>query len=460
MLALLVVLAAQQTGVPYAVRGYIDAPRASAESTAAAVVTAHRAPRTIQDTIPIVTLEEALRAATRLDPNYVSAAGQSDNAEWFRRAAWSAFILPSISLQADYSFFSATGFNPATFEPVERLASASITGRYDLFTGGQKVSALRSAQATVDAAEAGVDGARFGVALETEGDYYAVLVNEELSRVAAERVQRSEEQFAVARARVLSGAAVQTDSLQLLLEVKRAQVNRLIQDAETRVSHYQLGRRIGIAGAARAAPLDTIPAPPLPFTLEEAVRQALVHGPVYRAARASERAASAVLTGRRAEYLPRLSVAASIAQYDNRFFPEGSSRNQLALQVTLPIWDGGFREIELSRARVSRDVARAVRDDLERAVWRDVAQAYHAYNTSREVALLAGQALVVARENYRVQQTRYRSGATTILDLITTQVALAEAEGALVQARFGARLARAGLEATIGTRIDFTKDVP
>jgi outer membrane protein TolC len=186
----------------------------------------------------------------------------------------------------------------------------------------------------------------------------------------------------------------------------------------------------------------------------------LATGPEYRIARANERSASAALASRRGAYLPRLSVVASIAQYDNRFFPEGSSRNQLAFTVTLPIWDGALREIAVSEARVSRDVARAVRDDLERAAWRDVAEAYHAYNTSREAAILAGQALVVARENFRVQQTRYRSGATTILDLITTQVALADAEGGLVQARYGARLARAGLEATIGTRIDFSKDTP
>ncbi|MGH7548070.1 MAG: TolC family protein, partial [Gemmatimonadales bacterium] len=160
----------------------------------------------------------------------------------------------------------------------------------------------------------------------------------------------------------------------------------------------------------------------------------------------------------RGAYLPRATLAASMAAFDERFFPSAQARNTLSLIVSLPLWDGAQREIALSQARVSRDVARALREDVERAARRDVAEAYDAYHTSRESAVLAAQALVVARENYRVQETRYRSGATTILDLLDAQVAITEAEAALVQARFGARLALAGLEAMLGQRLDPSKD--
>jgi outer membrane protein TolC len=370
------------------------------------------------------------------------------------------FVLPAVSVSADYSVFSTSAFNIGTFQLAPRSATASIAARYDVFTGGQKVAAMRRAQAEVEAADAGTLEARFLVALATERDYYGVLAAEELARVAAERVRRAEEQFSVARARVLSGAAVQTDSLQLLLEVKRARVAQLEQDAAVRVSRFQLGRRVGLTGAARAAALDTAAAPALPFTLDEAVRRALAQGPAYRVARADERAASADLAARRGAYLPRATLSGSLAVFDDRFFPQATRRNTLSLTVSLPIWDGAQREIALSRARVSRDVARAVRQDLERAAWRDVAEAYDAYNTSREAAVLAGEAVVVARQNYRVQQTRYRSGATTILDLIDAQLALTEAEAARVQARFGTRLALAGLEAMLGQRLDPSKDVP
>jgi outer membrane protein TolC len=367
-------------------------------------------------------------------------------------------VLPAVTASADFARYSIPTFNIGTGELQRDAAAAQITAQYDVFTGGRKFAALRAARAQHDVADADAQETRYLLALATEGDYYAVVADEELARVAAERVTRAEEQLSVARARVLSGAAVQTDSLQLLLEVTRARLARLQQGAALRASRSQLGRRVGIAGPVRAAPLDTTAMPPLPFSLEDAVRRALVDGPTYRTARAQERVADADLAARRGAYLPRVTLSASAGAFDDHFFPEASTRTVFGLTVSLPLWNGAQRELDLSRARVLRDVARAVRADLERAAWRDVAEAYDAYHTARAAAALAGDAVRVGRENFRVQQIRYRGGATTILDLVDAQVSLTEAEAGLVQARFAARLALAGLEAILGTRLDSSKD--
>ena len=83
----------------------------------------------------------------------------------------------------------------------------------------------------------------------------------------------------------------------------------------------------------------------------------------------------------------------------------------------------------------------------------DVTQAYEAYTVARATVDLLQTGVLVARENYRVQEVRYRAGASTILDLLSGQVALAEAEAVLVQSRFSVRLALAGLEAIVGRRL-------
>src|SRR5205807_2414524 len=89
--------------------------------------------------------------------------------------------------------------------------------------------ALRRATG-LDGADAGELRARFASALLTESDYYAVLAEREMARVARERVRRAQDQLAVARARVSTGAAVQTDSLQLRLELTQARVGLLQQE--------------------------------------------------------------------------------------------------------------------------------------------------------------------------------------------------------------------------------------
>src|SRR5919197_271699 len=125
----------------------------------------------------------------------------------------------------------------------------------------------------------------------------------------------------------------------------------------------------------------------------------------------------------------------------------------LTLTVTFPVWDNGYRELAVSRARVNHDVARAIREDMERSVRRDVTAAYDGFTTARASTDLAEEGLRVARENFRVQQARYRTGATTILDLLKAEADLDDASATLVQARYATRLALAGLETILGRRL-------
>src|ERR1041384_5060509 len=216
---------------------------------------------------------------------------------------------------------------------------------------------------------------------------------------------------------------------------------------------FRSGRRVGAAGPVDAAPLDTAAAPELPLSLAEAISQAARQGPEYRSAAANERAASAAYRAELGNFLPHASLTFNAFSFDTAFFPSLRHQTSFSLGVSFPIWNGGQRELALSRARVAKDIASARRNDLDRAVQHDVSAAYDAYVTSRASAELAQEGLVVARESFRVQQTRYQSGATTILDLLDAEVNLSQAEADLVQARYGTRLAPAGLESILGKRL-------
>jgi outer membrane protein TolC len=407
----------------------------------------------VADTIPQVTLEEALRAAAQLDPDYVAALGQIGNARWVRRSAYAVFVLPSVSISTSLTKASEPFFNLGTGGLADQIVDARLNLSYNLFRGGAKLFELQRARAEMASAEASEVQARFNTALLTEADFNNVIAERELVRVAGERVRRAGEQLAVARARVVSGAAVQTDSLQLLLELTRARVDLLRQQASLRVAQVQLGRRVGVAGPVSAVSLDTLPPPELPLSEDSAVAEALARGPEYRVAVAQERAAKAAAKAAYGVYLPQVDLFMSWQAFDEGFFPDATSRTAWGFQVSLPIWNNGQREIALSRARANSDVAEALRRDVELAVRRDAIEAYQAYVTARASVELARQAVIVAQENLDVQETRYRAGATTILDLVTAQVSLSEAEAGLVQARYSTRLALAGLEAILGRRL-------
>lgn len=81
---------------------------------------------------------------------------------------------------------------------------------------------------------------------------------------------------------------------------------------------------------------------------------------------------------------------------------------------------------------------------LEEAVARALAE---------EAIAIAREAVTVAEEDLRVVQQRYELGVATILEVITSQVALDEAAAGLVTARYDYLLAKAELEAILGREL-------
>jgi len=400
-------------------------------------------------TLPHVTLAEAIRRATGVDPDYVRAAGQVDNAEWGRRAAVLAFIIPSLVVSLDATKFSTAFFNIGIGAPTSSAVNFRANAAYELLSV-RKITDLGFTKAELEASQANAERQRFQLAFDTENDFLNVLISRELARVARSRLDRAQEQLTVARARVLSGAAVQTDSLQLVFEEIQARLDVLRQDLSLKVARLQLGRRIGEDGAVDAQVTDSMLPPDLGYTDQQLTQLALQQAPQYRQARALTRSASYALMGQKGAYLPTFALTASFTEFDSNFPPSAQGVGAISLIVALPIWNGGQREIAVQQAKVNLAVARAVSADLERAAARDVTQAAEAYRISREAVDLTQLQLVAAQETYRVQELRYKSGANTILDLLEAQFQLTRAESEAAQSVFALYLSLAGLEAITG----------
>jgi len=402
--------------------------------------------------MPVLTLAEARRKAAVVDPTTVAARAELSAASWERRAAVADMLTPNVNVGASYIRFSEPFFNFGTGAISPNATSATLEATYTVLGAG-KLAELRRSRASVASAEANEIAADFRTALATDAAYYAVLAENELSRVAADRLARAEEQLAIARVRVQAGETIATDSLQLMLEVIRARYQVLQRDSALAVSRLQLGRQVGYSGPADAAPLDSAALPALPLTLDGAVAELREGGPELEAARAAERFAGAAVAAEYEGYLPDLTLSATTGAYDSEFFPSAFKRTQVAVTLSWRLWDAGQRELAVARARVQRDVTRAQREAGERAAGEVMARAYNGYETARAGIELASAGVAVSAETYRVQGARYREGATTILDLLEAQVALGEAEAALVQARYAARLALAEVEALLGRRL-------
>ncbi|HKC47794.1 MAG TPA: TolC family protein [Gemmatimonadales bacterium] len=401
-----------------------------------------------------VTLDEAIRRALDVQPAIIQARGAQRNAGASQRAAFGAF-LPSLSLTGGSAHASGNRFNSSTNQIVSGPTSTSYTGgislNLTLFDGFARFAASNAAAATADAADAGYVNQRFQVTLTTKQLFYNALATEELVHVAEAQVRQAQQQMEIAVQKLRAGTATRSDSLRGVVDLGNAHLAQLQAQANLATAQANLGRQVGVDRLVRAVPDSAL----APFPDTAALRvDAMAHAPQVAQAEAQAHAAQSQVTVARAQYFPSFTAGYSngYTGFDAPWNSTNSYVNNWTLRfsVSLPIFNGFSREQQLVAADVQRDFAVAQAGDTRRLVGAQLTQQIAALQTAYTQIDIATTNVAATTEDLRVQQERYRVGAGTILDLLTSEANLTTAKTSLVQARFNYNIARAQLEALVG----------
>jgi outer membrane protein TolC len=401
-----------------------------------------------------VTLNEAIQRALQVQPAMVQARGDQRNAGAAMRASIGSY-LPTVTTNGSSQRNGGTRFNSSTGQIVTAPASTTFNGglsaSVELFDGFRRLADVRASHATQNAAEAGVTNQRFQVTLETKQAFYNALATDDLVNVAQSQVKRAQQQLRISIDKLHAGSATRSDSLRSLVDYGNARIALLQAQANLATAQANLGRQIGVNGTVRAVPDSVLP----PFPDTSALRQSLMdNAPQVEEAEAQARAAGAQVGVSRATYWPTLSASIGNS-YTGSVAPWSSTDNYLSgwsvrFSANWTLFNGFSREKAISSAVVARDVAQARAADTRLEVSSQLTQQLAALATAYEKIAIAQTNVEAATEDLRVQNERYRVGAATILDLLTSQTALNTAEQNLVQVRFDYLIARAQVEAVVG----------
>ena len=400
-----------------------------------------------------VSLAEAVRRALDVQPAMVRARGDATNAGWQKRGAFGAF-LPTVTLSSTASRQNApsVGGIGVEVQPGTYTYSSGLTASVDLFTGFRRLANYRNADATQDAADAEVVNQRYVVSAATAQFFYTSLANEELVRVAAAQVERAKEELQISVNKFQAGAVTRSDTLTATVDLGNARLALLQAQANLATAQANLGRQIGVDGAVRAVPDSQLP--PVPDTTDlraAALRQA----PVVIQAAASERATGATLWSSRSQYLPRLTASYNTSSQGlsepwQGFDGGNRNLNRLSFALSWTLFDGFQRERTAAQSSVDLDVARAQTADTRRQLDANLTQQLAALFTAYTQISITQANVAAATEALRVTQERYRLGAGTLLDLLTAQANMTQAEVNQVSARYNYLIARAQVEALVG----------
>jgi outer membrane protein len=406
------------------------------------------------DSLHPISVQEAVALAQRNAPVAVQARGQLRTTAASVRSAYGAFF-PTLTASASQSKESGQRLNAdqQTFSDQPWRYSAGLNANLEIFDGGRRWADLRARKADVDAAEANETSQRFTIALQVKREYANILAARESEAAARAQLEQAEAQLRASIARVQAGAATVSDSLRSLIQVGNARLALLTAENNVRDGSAALTRLVGTSFKVTADPADTLALPIIP--VDSAALAALAaKGPAVQQAERQLATAQAEIRVARASYMPWIS--ATYRHSGSGTDPYGFGNGQFLfgsttqLSLNFPIFNNFNREEQVVRTRVAQDNSAAQLRDARSAAQQSLIQQLGALGTAEARIRIQQSSVLAAQEDLRVQQQRYTLGASTLLDLLTSQLQLNQARAALIQARQDYRIARAQIEAIIG----------
>jgi outer membrane protein TolC len=403
--------------------------------------------------VPTVTLQDAIALAMEHSPSIIRARGDIRVAEATKRESSSDW-LPTFSGGGSWSKGSSNRFDERTQTTVAAASSSfsgSLNTSFTIFDGLRRPGNNRARRASLESSEAAYTTQEFQIALQTKQAFFNALAAEELVRVAQAQIERTSQQLSVSRDRLAAGSAIRSDTLSSFVQAANAQLQLINAQTQRATASADLARLIGFDGDVQAVPDPSIQVIAQLDTAQLRL-EALQYGPDMQQVEASARSADAQVTVSRASYFPSLSASYSRSLSGPEFSALNSSWSA-RLSVSVPIFNGFSRETGMARSRASQDAAHAQIDDTRRLIHAQLTQQFAALRSAQLRSQIAAASLEASSEDLRVQQERYRLGAATILEVMTSQVNVDQAEVDRVQARLDYFLARAQIEAIVGREI-------
>ncbi len=414
------------------------------------------------DSLRTVTLADALEMAVRASPALAASNASVATARAARLTVTGEY-LPSLGVAtAGGRGTTVQGANavtngvpvPSSIRPLDDLYGSGISASVPIFTGGRRGAERRSADAAQTAANENLTATLYDVRLQTKNAYFNVLRSEELIDVATAQVAQAERAMKDAESRLRAGTTTRSDVLRARVALATARDALATATSDRTAGQYALARLAGSDVPLDAAPLTDSEPAPLPVSRDSILHAAAAGAPSARAATANAQSADAAIAAARAQYLPTVLASGGYGWLEQRSVsnrPIGGWTLQMG--VSYPLFNGFQREAAVSRAEAGALAAHSAADDARRSVRADAVKSYDDATVAAQRITFARDAVEAAREDLRVQEARYRAGASTFLDEATSQLNLAEAARALVQARYDYQIARAALERVLGREL-------
>jgi outer membrane protein len=326
--------------------------------------------------------------------------------------------------------------------------SSGVFLNQPIYNRGNQVR-QRQADITVEQADVDFDGAEQNLILRVASSYFDVLAGQDdvvFARANKEAIARQLEQVTrrfevglVTITDVQEAQARYDQSVATEIEVINSLADRREALREITGQYYEELQTLR----------DDLPLRlPDPSDPEAWVARALENNPELQSAVLAAEVARETIELERSGHYPTLDLNASYTDFDNGTIERRGSA--VGLQLDIPIYQGGAVTSRTREAAYRYEAAKQRREEIQRAIIRQVQNAYRGVDASISLVRALDQAVTSGRSSLEATEAGFEVGTRTIVDVLDAQRDLLLAQRDYSQSRYRYVLNLLSLEQAAG----------
>lgn len=350
--------------------------------------------------------------------------------------------------------------DPRTFIGYENDNLFSISVEQDIFKGGAHVATFKQSALELISQREVYRATILETEYETKRLFYGLLLAYEIERIARDLVTQAEAHYKEVQSKYGQGTASKFDLLQSKVQV--AEVIPQLVRAESSIQlilvefkkllTLNLRERITINGKLEFDHIE--------ISEDAFLAEALVRRPEMIIRN---------LDVDIEKWGIELAKATGVPQVTGNFEYFGRSNNigtmlrkqretwYIGLKAVIPVFDGLATPAKIDEARARYADAKLSKDDYKDQIAVDIKKTCLDLVEAETIIAAQKDSVVEAREALRLSEVRYNTGVGINLDVLDSQVALAQVEQSLAEAMYDYIMAKANLNRIMGR--EFSKEI-
>lgn len=358
----------------------------------------------------VVTLKEAFNTVLQSDQSIqiaVQAIKQADLQTWSALTTYGPRLNGSLTFAhtGDTTRTTPASEGSAGFSLQQTMFDATVFPNYRFAKLGKMSSRLQHAFTIRE------------VLFAVTQSYFNVLKNEDLLKLNQQTLELATSQLNLAQTRYEAGAVAHTDVLRARVDVQNAKQSVIETENTLAFTKSQLGNILGYPTTEEftlVTPTNlTFDEEPLAAALQRAYTQREDYQVSSLDIDKEKERKQASLAG----YAPR--VVGSLQQNWSDFTHSKSDSGwDASVGLSLPIFEGGQREIDIKSANYSIATAELNHEKLRKSIQDEIEQAWYESRSLRESLKTLSVTVEAAEQTYRDVKAQYEAGAATSVDTL------------------------------------------